>query len=58
MLSNVDIVHAVANALSQYSLTIILDPVMVSSSGHRLLSLEGQDALKDKLLPMATLMNI
>ena len=55
MLSNVDIVHAVANALSQYSLTIILDPVMVSSSGHRLLSLEGQDALKEKLLPMATL---
>ena len=55
MLSNVDIVHAVANALSQYSLTIILDPVMVSSSGHRLLSFEGQDALKEKLLPMATL---
>ena len=55
MLSNVEIVHAVANALGQYSLTIILDPVMVSSSGHRLLSFEGQDALKEKLLPMATL---
>ena len=55
MLSNVEIVHAVAEALGQYSLTIILDPVMVSSSGHRLLSLEGQDALKEKLLPMATL---
>ena len=55
MLSNVEIVHAVANALGQYSLTTILDPVMVSSSGHRLLSFEGQDALKEKLLPMATL---
>ena len=55
MLSNVEIVHAVADALSKYSLSIILDPVMVSSSGHRLLSLEGQDALKEKMLPMATL---
>ena len=55
MLSNVDIIHAVAEALSQYSLSIILDPVMVSSSGHRLLSIEGQEALKEKLLPMSTL---
>ncbi len=55
MLSNVEIVHAVANALSRYSLSIILDPVMVSSSGHRLLSLEGQKALKEKLLPISTL---
>lgn len=55
MLSNVDIVHAVADALSKYSLSIILDPVMVSSSGHRLLSIEGQEAMKEKLLPMSTL---
>lgn len=55
MLSNVDIVFAVAEALSQYTLPIILDPVMVSSSGHRLLSIEGQEALKEKLLPISTL---
>ena len=55
MLSNVDIVHAVADALSKYSLSIILDPVMVSSSGHRLLSIEGQDAMKERILPMSTL---
>ena len=55
MLSNAEIVTAVAEALSQYSLTIILDPVIVSSSGHRLLSLEAQDALKEKLLPMSAL---
>lgn len=55
MLSNTEIVRAVAEALSQYSLTIILDPVIVSSSGHRLLSLEAQDALKEKLLPMSAL---
>ena len=55
MLSNAEIVNVVAEALSQYSLTIILDPVIVSSSGHRLLSLEAEDALKEKLLPMSAL---
>lgn len=55
MLSNVEIVYAVAEALSRYSLSIILDPVIVSSSGHRLLSVEAQDVIKEKLLPMATL---
>ena len=55
MLSNVEIVLAVAEALSKYSLSIVLDPVMVSSSGHRLLSAEAQDMVKQKLLPMAML---
>ena len=55
MLSNPEIVQAVAEALSKYPLTIVLDPVMVSSSGHRLLSVEAQDLVKQKLLPMATL---
>ena len=55
MLSNVGIVLAVAEALSKYSLSIVLDPVMVSSSGHRLLSVEAQDIVKQKLLPMAML---
>ena len=55
MLANADIVLAVAEALSHYSIPIILDPVIVSSSGHRLLSIEAQDVLKQKLLPIATL---
>lgn len=55
MLSNTGIVDAVAEALGKYHLTIILDPVMVSSSGHRLLSVEAQEALKNKLLPLSTL---
>lgn len=55
MLSNVEIVLAVAEALSKYPLSIVLDPVMVSSSGHRLLSVEAQDMVKQKLLPMAML---
>ena len=55
MLSNVEIVLAVAEALGKYPLSIVLDPVMVSSSGHRLLSVEAQDIVKQKLLPMAML---
>lgn len=55
MLSNAEIVTTVANTLSAYSTSIILDPVIVSSSGHRLLSVDAQEVLKQKLLPMATL---
>ena len=55
MLSNAEIVVAVTEALSRYSIPIILDPVTVSTSGHRLLSLEAEEVLKQSLLPMATL---
>ena len=55
MLSNAEIVVAVTEALSHYSIPIILDPVTVSTSGHRLLSLEAEEVLKQSLLPMATL---
>ena len=55
MLSNVEIVVAVAEALSQYSIPIILDPVIVSTSGHRLLSAEAEKIIKQRLLPMSTL---
>lgn len=55
MLSNRDIVEAVAEALGRYSLPIILDPVIVSSTGHRLLSLEAQDVVKQRLVPMSML---
>jgi hydroxymethylpyrimidine/phosphomethylpyrimidine kinase len=55
MLSNSEIVCAVAEALSQYQLPIILDPVIISSSGHRLLSIEAQESVKERLLPLSTL---
>lgn len=55
MLSNLQVAAVVADALERYSIPIILDPVMVSSSGHRLLSAEAQEVLKERLLPMAQL---
>ena len=55
MLSNVAIVEAVAQALSRYSIPIILDPVILSSTGHRLLSIEAQEVVKQRLLPISML---
>jgi hydroxymethylpyrimidine/phosphomethylpyrimidine kinase len=56
MLSNRGIVEAVAEALSKYSLSIILDPVIVSSTGHRLLSIEAQEVIKQRLMPLSMLL--
>lgn len=55
MLSNSEIVCAVADALCRYALPVVLDPVIVSSSGHCLLSEEAVDVIKEKLLPMSIL---
>ena len=55
MLSNAEVATAVADALSEYTLPVILDPVMVSTSGHRLLSAEAEEVVKQRLLPMVTL---
>ena len=55
MLSNADIVIAVAEALSKYPTPIILDPVIVSSTGYRLLSEEAQEVVKQRLLPLSLL---
>lgn len=55
MLSNEGIVLAVAEALRKYQLLVILDPVIISTSGHRLLSEDAQEVLKHKLLPLSTL---
>ena len=55
MLSNAEIVKAVAEVLSEYKPKIILDPVIVSTSGHRLLSVEAQEVIKEKLLPISEL---
>ena len=55
MLSNSEVVMAVAEALSRYPTHIILDPVIVSTTGHRLLSLDAQEVVKQRLLPYSML---
>lgn len=56
MLGTTQVVEAVAGALRRHRPRyVVLDPVMVASSGHRLLSLEATDALRELLLPLVDL---
>lgn len=56
MLANVDIVNAVADALDRHAPQfVVLDPVMVAASGDRLLQPDAVAALRDRLLPKATI---
>jgi hydroxymethylpyrimidine/phosphomethylpyrimidine kinase len=55
MLANARVINAVADALEEHDPKfIVLDPVMVASSGARLLETDALDALKRRLLPLAT----
>ena len=53
MLARADIVEAVADALAGYAGPVVLDPVLVSSSGARLLAPDAEAALRERLLPRA-----
>lgn len=54
MLAQADIIQAVAQTLSAYPhLPLVLDPVMVATSGDRLLAEDAVDALINDLLPRA-----
>jgi hydroxymethylpyrimidine/phosphomethylpyrimidine kinase len=54
MLANAAVVHAVADALEHHRPPhIVLDPVMVATSGTRLLEPEALHALQTRLFPLA-----
>lgn len=56
MLATADVIHAVADALETYRPPfVVLDPVMVATSGAKLLADDALDALRTRLLPLATL---
>ncbi|TCZ73183.1 bifunctional hydroxymethylpyrimidine kinase/phosphomethylpyrimidine kinase [Paenibacillus albiflavus] len=51
------IIHEIAEAIKRYKPPIVIvDPVMVSTSGHRLLEPDQVDALRTKLFPICSLM--
>jgi hydroxymethylpyrimidine/phosphomethylpyrimidine kinase len=55
MLANARVIHAVADAFEQHRpKLIVLDPVMVASSGAKLLATNALDALRKRLIPLAT----
>lgn len=55
MLANREIIDAVADALEEHApdISIVLDPVMVATSGDKLLDDDAIEALKTRLIPMA-----
>jgi len=55
MLGNAPVVKAVSTALKKYKLPLIVDPVMISSSGSKLLDEAGLQAMIEDLLPLADL---
>ncbi|GEO99994.1 bifunctional hydroxymethylpyrimidine kinase/phosphomethylpyrimidine kinase [Methylobacterium haplocladii] len=57
MLSQPATIRAVADGLRRHAknLPVVLDPVMVATSGDRLISEEAVAALRDALMPLATL---
>lgn len=55
MLANAEVIDAVARALERHRPPqVVLDPVMVATSGARLLEADALDALRTRLLPLAT----
>lgn len=56
MLSSPEIIDVVASALTGRGVPVVLDPVMVAKSGDALLRDEAVSALRERLLPLATVL--
>lgn len=56
MVSDGGIIEAIAEKLVQYQAeNIVIDPVMVSTSGHRLMSEQAMQVFAEKLLPLGAI---
>ena len=53
MLANEAIIECVAKIIQKYDLQLVIDPVMVSTSGTALLEKSAVSAMKEKLFPQA-----
>ena len=57
MVSSGGLIEAIGDRLAHYgAANIVVDPVMVATSGARLIGEEAVDTLKERLLPMATVL--
>src|SRR3989442_9077735 len=54
MLFSAALIHAVADFLAAHRVPLVVDPVMVASSGAKLLRDDAVDALVTRLFPLAT----
>ena len=56
MVASAPLIRVIADRLTHYQVqNLVVDPVMVSTSGSRLLEKEALEALREQLLPLATL---
>ncbi|MCK4311171.1 MAG: bifunctional hydroxymethylpyrimidine kinase/phosphomethylpyrimidine kinase [Candidatus Cloacimonetes bacterium] len=56
MLLSAEVIKVIARKLQEYKIKkIVLDPVMVAKSGDKLLQDDAINALKEKLIPLATI---
>lgn len=56
MVHSVELVNVIADVLKEYQdIPMIFDPVMISTSGHRLIERDTIEAIKTKLFPLAAL---
>jgi hydroxymethylpyrimidine/phosphomethylpyrimidine kinase len=55
MLHTEEIIKTVSSEISKYKFPLVVDPVMIAKSGATLLKPEATDALKNYLLPEATI---
>lgn len=55
MLADAELVEATADELDDAEFPVVVDPVVVAQTGDRLLSEAGERALREELLPAATL---
>ena len=54
MLHSAEVVSLVADKIEQYGITnVVLDPVMVSTSGHKLIEDNAIEIMKNRLIPLA-----
>lgn len=54
MLHSAEVVNLVADKIKEYDVTnLVLDPVMVSTSGHKLIEDSAVEVIKERLLPLA-----
>ena len=57
MLATAEVIHAVADALEAHRPPhVVVDPVMVATSGAKLLADDALDAMRTRLLPLATVL--
>jgi len=56
MLSSAEIIEVVSSELEAVAIPVVSDPVMVAKSGDRLLRNDALNALKEKLVPLATVL--